>query len=134
MAAVLGPVLAAVFVAELATEGYWRAPSPKPSPESPERPVADRTGSASASAESGGTRAPTPAEETSREPESKPTPDDDAPKPTDPADPSPDEPRAPAPGGAPTRAPDPTHSAPPSPAAPTPDPSPTCTRFLWWCA
>ncbi|MEU1805644.1 hypothetical protein [Streptomyces sp. NPDC019937] len=43
LAAVLGPVLAAVFVAELATEGYWRAPAPKPSPERPERPAADPT-------------------------------------------------------------------------------------------
>ncbi|WP_421106719.1 hypothetical protein [Streptomyces sp. NEAU-S77] len=126
----LGPVLAAVFVAELATEGYWRAPAPKPSPERPERPeeserpVAGRTNSA----EPGGTRAATPSEQAAHDP----TPSgDDAPPSDAPTKPPPPQGTTRAPAPAPT-----THTPPPSQAAPTPTPtpSPTCTRFLWWCA
>ncbi|WP_159402727.1 hypothetical protein [Streptomyces sp. RTd22] len=128
MAAVLGPVLAAVFVAELATEGYWRAPVPKPSPErteGSERPVADRTHSA----EPGATRTATPSK--------RPGDHDPSPPDRDEAPPSEAPAKQPPPQGT-TRAPAPTTHAPPtSQAAPAPTPttpSPTCTRFLWWCA
>ncbi|MBP8538786.1 hypothetical protein, partial [Streptomyces sp. MK37H] len=48
LASVLGPVLVAVFVAELATEGHWRESSPAPRRQ---EPVADRDGGVTESAE-----------------------------------------------------------------------------------
>ncbi|WP_432035378.1 SCO2400 family protein [Streptomyces cucumeris] len=152
MAAVLGPVLAALFVAELANEGYFREPSPTPASE---KPVADRGGGVTESAEpvvrdSGGPSAG-PATGSGR-------PDDDggdrekkkdgdakkakatpSPDPGTPASDAP-EPSAPATGGSgPSRPSTPATSKPrptapgPSEPAPIPTPSETCDRFLWWC-
>ncbi|WP_055550520.1 hypothetical protein [Streptomyces sp. NBRC 110028] len=133
LAAVLGPVLAAVFVAELDTEGYWRTPSPTfSSPDSPGRPASDRT--SSAGPEPSGERTAPPSDGATHAPGDAPTSDDDAPTSTDPTEPSPNTPAA---GNrTPAQGPDPTHPNPPPPssAAPAPGPSPTCTRFLWWCA
>ncbi|MET7933919.1 hypothetical protein [Streptomyces sp. NPDC005322] len=159
LAAVLGPVLAALFVAELATEGYWRDAAPTPARE---KPVADRSGGVTSSAEpatphSGGPSVD-PAAESSRPgkddkdgkgreggdkgKDKDQTKDESAassgPDPSSP----PDEPAAtaPAPGGGsdPTQrptAPSKPHPTAPATTAPAPTPSPTrtCNRVLWWC-
>ncbi|MBL1100040.1 hypothetical protein JK363_25885 [Streptomyces sp. 205] len=150
-AAVLGPVLAALFVAELATEGYFREAAPAPTRE---KPVADPSGGVTESAEpvarhSGGPSAD-PSTGSGR-------PDKDAEdgdqekvkgeqRAKDATSPGPDRqtsddpgPSAPATGGpAPSRPSSPPSKPRPttpetSGPIPTPKPSETCDRFLWWC-
>ncbi|NIY65188.1 Collagen adhesion protein [Streptomyces malaysiensis] len=154
MAAVLGPVLAALFVAELATEGHWRESSPAPSRQ---EPVADRSGGVTDSDEPA-TRDPddpgaVPSAGDSGDGESSEgkdkgngkdggkskdgdgdtSPDPDGGSSSDPSDDS-----SSAPGGpGATHRPTPSNPRPTAPATvvptPTPTPSETCTRFLWWC-
>ncbi|QKV95133.1 hypothetical protein HUT19_28150 [Streptomyces sp. NA02950] len=150
-AAVLGPVLAALFVAELANEGYFREAAPAPAPE---KPVADRGDGVTESAgpvphDSGGPSTD-PATE-SRRPD-KDTKDGDKEKgegekkARDTTSPGPDQPTShdPAPSapdaGGPASTRPRTPSSKPRPTAPgtfvptpTPTPSERCDRFLWWC-
>nr|BCD33678.1 hypothetical protein [Streptomyces violaceusniger] len=150
-AAVLGPVLAALFVAELATEGYFREAAPTPSRE---KPVADPSGGVTESAEpvardSGGpsadpsTRSGRPDKDTEDGAQEKAKGEKKA---EDTTSPGPDRQTSDDPGSsAPaTGGPAPSHpSTPPSKPRPTtpgtsgpiptPKPSQTCDRFLWWC-
>ncbi|MEU8823467.1 hypothetical protein [Streptomyces sp. NPDC048636] len=150
VAAVLGPVLAALFVAELANEGYFRESAPAPARE---KPVADHGGGVTESAEpvardSGG---PSTAASTGSGRPDGDTEDRDHKKgedgkkakhasssaPGTPVSGAPD-PSAPATGGAGTTQPSPPSQPRPttpgtSAPTPTPTPSETCNRFLWWC-
>ncbi|AGP58056.1 hypothetical protein M271_33205 [Streptomyces rapamycinicus NRRL 5491] len=151
LASVLGPVLVAVFVAELATEGHWRESSPAPRRQ---EPVADRDGGVTESAETivqdtrGPSAGPSAADgEDGKSPKGK---DKDGKSPKDgdddtspdpdhasSSDPSDDSPSAPGGSGAthrPTTPPNPRPTAPATTApTPTPTPTETCQRFLWWC-
>ncbi|MFE1935217.1 hypothetical protein ACFW95_33550 [Streptomyces sp. NPDC059474] len=151
MAAVLGPVLAAVFVAELATEGHWRESSPSPSRQ---EPVADRDGGVTESAETivqdttGPSELPSAADgedgksakdEGKNDGKGKDEKDDTSPDPDGGSSSDPSDATSSAPGG-PGRTQGPTTpshpgSTAPATVAPTPTPSPseTCNRFLWWC-
>ncbi|WP_413809749.1 hypothetical protein [Streptomyces sp. OE57] len=151
LASVLGPVLVAVFVAELATEGHWRESSPAPRRQ---EPVADRDGGVTESAETivqdttGPGAGPSAGDGEERDPsrdgdkdgkKSKGEKDDTSPDPDDASssDPSDDSPSAPGGSGVthrPTTPPKPRPTA-PATVAPTPTPTPTetCQRFLWWC-
>ncbi|MEU1942859.1 hypothetical protein ABZ554_10550 [Streptomyces sp. NPDC020125] len=155
MAAVLGPVLAAVFVAELATEGHWRESSPSPSRQ---EPVADRDGGVTESAETivqdttGPSELPSAADgedgKSAKDEDkgkgkdggkSKDEKDDTSPDPDGGSSSDPSDATSSAPGG-PGRTQGPTTpshpgSTAPATVAPTPTPSPseTCNRFLWWC-
>ncbi|MET7903756.1 hypothetical protein ABZS86_20820 [Streptomyces sp. NPDC005355] len=156
LAAVLGPVLAALFVAELATEGHWRDSAPTPAQE---KPVADRSGGVTGSPEpvthdSDGPSADPAAESSHPGEDGKDGKDGDKSKDKDQKkdedgtssgsghSSSSDEPgvTASAPGGGSgpaqpsTSPPQPGPSA-PATTAPTPAPSPTrtCKRVLWWC-
>ncbi|MCG0287692.1 hypothetical protein [Streptomyces sp. PSAA01] len=158
MAAVLGPVLAAMFVAELATEGHWRESSPSPSRQ---EPVADRSGGVSDSDEpvtqdtSGPSELPS-ASDSGQDEDKDASKDKDKDKgkgdgkaeddkdgtssdpdgdsSSDPSDATSSAPGGPGTTQGPTA---PSHPGPTAPAtvAPTPTPSPpeTCNRFLWWC-
>ncbi|WP_162952991.1 hypothetical protein [Streptomyces sp. 11-1-2] len=154
MAAVLGPVLAAVFVAELATEGHWRESSPSPSRQ---EPVADRTGGVSDSDEpvtqdtTGPSELPSASDSGQGEDKdaskgkgkddgkSEDEKDDTSSDPDGDSSSDPSDTTSSAPGGPGTtqRPTTPSHPGPTAPAtvAPTPTPSPseTCNRFLWWC-
>ncbi|WP_413115258.1 hypothetical protein ACK1X7_16555 [Streptomyces sp. CY1] len=153
MAAVLGPVLAAVFVAELATEGHWRESSPPPSRQ---EPVADRSGGVTESAETivqdttGPSGLPSAADgedgKSSKgegkgkdDGKSKDEDDDTSPGPDGGSSSDPSDATSSAPGGPGTTQGPTTPSHPgstaPATVAPTPTPSPseTCNRFLWWC-
>ncbi|WP_428849386.1 SCO2400 family protein [Streptomyces lycopersici] len=151
LASVLGPVLVAVFVAELATEGHWRESSPAPRRQ---EPVADRDGGVTESAEtivqdttgpSAGTSAADgadgrPSKDKDKDgKKSKGEKDDTSPDPDDASSsaPSDDSPSAPGGSGATHRPTTPANPRPTAPAtvAPTPSPTPTetCQRFLWWC-
>ncbi|GAA1669160.1 SCO2400 family protein [Streptomyces yatensis] len=154
MAAVLGPVLAAVFVAELATEGHWRESSPSPSRQ---EPVADRSGGVSDSDEpvtedtSGPSELPSASDSgqdedkdaskdkdkgdgKSEDDKDGTSSDPDGDSSSDPSDATSSAPGGPGTTQGPTA---PSHPGPTAPAtvAPTPTPSPseTCNRFLWWC-
>ncbi|AJZ85529.2 SCO2400 family protein [Streptomyces sp. AgN23] len=154
MAAVLGPVLAAVFVAELATEGHWRESSPSPSRQ---EPVADRSGgvpdsddpvtqdtsgpSEPPSASDGGqgedkdaSRDKGKDDGKSEDDKDDTSSDPDGDSSSDPSDATSSAPGGPGTTQGPTT---PSHPGPTAPAtvAPTPTPSPseTCDRFLWWC-
>ncbi|AQW50542.1 hypothetical protein SHXM_04005 [Streptomyces hygroscopicus] len=156
MAAVLGPVLAAVFVAELATEGHWRESSPSPSRQ---EPVADRSGGVSDSDEpvtqdtTGPSELPSASDSGQGEGKdasegkgkgkddgkSEDEKDDTSSDPDGDSSSDPSDTTSSAPGGPGTaqRPTTPSHPGPTAPAtvAPTPTPSPseTCNRFLWWC-
>ncbi|WP_086707585.1 SCO2400 family protein [Streptomyces antimycoticus] len=156
MAAVLGPVLAAVFVAELATEGHWRESSPSPSRQ---EPVADRSGGVPDSDDpvtqdtSGPSEPPSASDggqgedkDASRDKDrgkddgkSEDDKDDTSSDPDGDSSSDPSDATSSAPGGpGTTQGPTtPSHPGPTAPAtvAPTPTPSPseTCDRFLWWC-
>ncbi|MCQ8194502.1 SCO2400 family protein [Streptomyces rugosispiralis] len=160
LASVLGPVLVAVFVAELATEGHWRESSPAPRRQ---QPVADRDGGVTESAETivqgtdGPSAGPSAADGKSSKDKdkdkdkgegkdkdkdggkSKGGDDDTSADPDDASSSDPSDDSTSAPGGSGA-----THPAttPPKPGptdaatvAPTPTPTPTetCQRFLWWC-
>ncbi|MEV5769999.1 hypothetical protein AB0L49_01835 [Streptomyces antimycoticus] len=154
MAAVLGPVLAAVFVAELATEGHWRESSPSPSRQ---EPVADRSGGVSDSDDpatqdrSGPSELPSASDSgqgehkdasedkgkddgKSKDDKGDTSSDPDGDSSSDPSDATSSAPGGPGTTQGPTT---PSHPGPTAPAtvAPTPTPSPseTCDRFLWWC-
>ncbi|MFE5162569.1 hypothetical protein ACFRNT_29465 [Streptomyces sp. NPDC056697] len=153
MAAVLGPVLAAVFVAELATEGHWRESSPSPSRQ---EPVADRDGGVTESAETIVQDTTGPSELPSAvdgedgksakdegkgkgDGKSKDEKDDTSPDPgggssSDPSDATSSAPGGPGATQGPTTPSHPGSTAPATVApTPTPSPSETCNRFLWWC-
>ncbi len=152
LASVLGPVLAAVFVAELATEGHWRESSPAPRRQAP---VADRDGGVTESAETivQDTTAPGAGPSAADGEDGKPSKgkgkdggaskgeEDDGPAPdpddVSPSDPSGDSPSAPGGSGATHRPTTPPNPRPTAPATvvptPTPTPTETCQRFLWWC-
>ncbi len=155
LASVLGPVLVAVFVAELATEGHWRESSPA---HRRQEPVADRDGGVTESAETivTGTNGPSAGPSAADGKDGKSAKDKDeskgkdggksrgedgdtSPDPDDASssDPSDDSPSSPGGSGAthrPTTPPNPRPTA-PATLAPTPTPTPTetCQRFLWWC-
>ncbi|MFJ4636883.1 hypothetical protein ACIP69_14790 [Streptomyces hygroscopicus] len=154
LAAVLGPVLAAVFVAELATEGHWRESSPAPRRQEPVG--ADRSGGAtdpaeSATRETGGPSAVPSAESGGRGEDGDTAAgegedggrteggNDGAPSGPDGASSSgPPDASAPSAPGGPGASQWPTTPANPGPTAPptdppTPDPTPTENCFLWWC-
>ncbi len=154
MAAVLGPVLAAVFVAELATEGHWRESSPSPSRQ---EPVADRSGGVSDSDEpvtqdtSGPSELPSASDSGQGEDEDASkdkgkddgkskgedgdtSPDPDGDSSSDPSDATSSAPGGPGATQGPTTPSHPGSTAPATVApTPTPSPSETCDRFLWWC-
>ncbi|MBU3867123.1 hypothetical protein KN815_24585 [Streptomyces sp. 4503] len=153
MAAVLGPVLAAVFVAELATEGHWRESSPSPSRQ---EPVADRDGGVTESAETivqdttGPSELPSAADGEdgksskdegkgeddgkSKDEQDDTSPDPDGDSSSDPSDATSSAPGGPGTTQGPTTPSHPGSTAPATVAPkPTPSPSETCNRFLWWC-
>ncbi|MER7791138.1 hypothetical protein [Streptomyces sp. NPDC097640] len=163
MASVLGPILAALFVAEIATEGgIFHEPSTTSSPDKSEAERGPGEGDSSGprvresgapgAGPSAGTDGPSADENRSEDGASgedkakKKAKDSSSPSADDPSSTDgPDDPSATAPttdgggaggGGGTTQSPT-TPSDPGTttsvPTQPTPSPSDTCDRFLWWC-